>query len=147
MPTLTYRGVDIRRTDRSIFLEVIRGFDDEVDVRGADAIIVGKSGRFELNRVKDVRIVGLEGWVLGIGTTLDARRLSYRTLVDELHAIFDPTLAPGALVATTPYLGIATGTKTIQVRYVNSLWDDPVQGFFRRVSVELECIASPPNWT
>jgi hypothetical protein len=148
MTTLTFDGVDIRRTtDNTIVLDLVGGFDDEAEVRGEDTVIPGKAGRAVRDRVKDRRSIELRGYVQGIGSSLTARRTSYRGLIDELHGIFDPTASPAALVVTAPYMGLTSGTKTINARFLNAIWDDDVLGFFRRVSVELECVDSPPEWT
>lgn len=143
---LHYRTVNIRRADRSIFLQLYLGFDDEPSVRGEDDIVLYAAGRRLRSRWKDVRVIELRGWVQGVGATLAAKRAAYRERIDELHAIFDPTLAPGPLVVTAPYMGLASGTASIDARYLNASWDDPLLGWFRRVSVELECISSPPDW-
>lgn len=144
---LHYRTVNIRRLDRSIFLQVYHGFDDEASVRGVDDVLLYADGRRRRSRWKDVRIIELRGWVQGLGDTLTVRRQAYRARINELHAIFEPDLDPGPLVISAPYMGLVSGTATIQARFLNASWDEPVLGYFRRVSVELECISSPPEWT
>lgn len=143
---LHYRTVSIRRGDRSIFLQIVAGMDEQVEVRGSDDIIPEATGRDVQPRRPDRRVIELQGWVLGVGATIENKRTNYRSRINELHAILDPTLAPGALTVTSPYMGLASGTATIAARYVNAVWDEVIQGYFRRVSVELECVASPPNW-
>lgn len=147
MPNLTYRGVELRRSDDSIFFWISRGFDDEAEVRGEDTVYPRRSGLVEGSRVKSRRIIELSGWVLGSGADETAARAAYRAAIDELHAIFDPTLSPGALVVYAPVMGLASGSKSINARYLGAVWNEWIAGLKRSVVVQLECIASPPEWT
>ena len=144
---LTFRGVDLHRgtyEPNSINLDLVGGFDDEAEVRGDDRIMPEAAGRFEGARQLDRRIITLEGFVRGV-TSLD-----YRSLIDELHTIFDPTLSPGTLVVgggDNDYLGIPSGeTRTTTARYLNAVWGNYTRQRFRTVSVVLESIESPPEW-
>lgn len=147
MAELTYRGTELRRTDGGLYFWITDGFDDEADVRGDDWIAPERAGRVEGNRVKDRRLIELQGYVIGVGANEAAMRTAYRARVDDLHAIFDPTAAPGALVVHSPVMGLASGTKSINARYLNSVWSYGVVTLHAKVSVQLECIDSPPDWT
>ena len=148
MARLTYRSTELNRCDvGSIVLDIVEGFDDEAEVRGNDVLIPTRPGLYPRNRVKNRRIVRLEGFVKGIGGTAEDREESYRGLVDELHAIFDPTLAPAPLTVTAPYL-IPSGTTSLDdVRYVNAVWGPFITRHFRKLSVEMVSIANPPDWS
>lgn len=144
---LTYRAVDLHRgpyTISTIHFDLVLGFDNEAEVRGEDRIMPEAAGRFEGARQLDRRLIELRGFVRGYDP------LTYRELVDELHAIFDPTLSPGTLMVgggTEDYLGIPSGEAfVIEARYLNAVWGDLLRQRYRSVSVQLESIDSPPDW-
>lgn len=147
MARLTYRSVELNRCDEgTIVLDVVDGFDSEAEVRGTDTVVPGRAGQTRRNRVKHRRVVQLAGIVKGVGADQEEREASYRDLVDELHAIFDPSLNPGALVIHAPYL-IPSGTATLSgTRYLNAIWGPFVARHARRLNVEMVSIASPPDW-
>lgn len=153
MADLTFGGTDIReataRTAGGIFLDLVSGFDGVAEVRGSDIVVPGTPGRTPLSRVKDRRLIELRGWVLGGPDTaaLGTRQQDYRANIVTLQTLFDPDDAAKSLVVTAPYLGLAAGTKTITARYLNALWDVVVAGIFCRVSVQLEAVGNPPDWT
>src|SRR5687767_13721371 len=97
---LTYKATDLQASNYTIFLQIVRGLDENADVRGQDTIIPGTAGRTARNRVADVRRIELRGWVAGTGATETAARSSFRTLVKSLQTLFSPTAAAGNLVAT-----------------------------------------------
>lgn len=137
---LTYRTVDLRPSDGTIRLSVVEGLDDEAEVRGDDTVVPNRAGQSAGDRVKDRRAIKLSGRVAA------GDLATYRQIVDLLHTIFDPTLSAGPLVITGPHMGYPPGTTvTIQARFLNSVWG-PVVGPFRKLSVELECITTPPDW-
>lgn len=61
MADLTYGGTNIRRADKTIFFNVILGFDDFPTFRGENVIVPGKDGRTEMTRRKDLWPVLLRG--------------------------------------------------------------------------------------
>jgi hypothetical protein len=148
MARLTYRDTELNRCDdRTIILDIVEGFDDEPETRGKDVVIPGRPGMYPANRIKHRRVVRLRGVVKGVGATPEDREESYRDLVDELHAIFDPTLDPAALTVTAPYLTVS-GSRTLEdVRYVNAVWGPFLSRHARTVDIEMESIANPPDWT
>lgn len=146
MAELTYRGTELRRSDGGLYFWIAQGFDDEAQVRGEDDIIPGLAGRTARNRVKDRRMIELQGYVIGVGADEAAMRAAYRARVDDLHTIFDPTLSPGALVVYSPVMGLASGSKSINARFLNSTWSYGKVTLYAKVSAMLECISSPPDW-
>lgn len=143
---MTYRGTDVQTAN--IFLDLIRGYAEPPEARGADDVVPGATGRSQGTWAKDTRRIILEGWVQGTGATEAAQQQSWRTSTDALMALMDHTLSAGALVITAPYLGLASGSKTIQAKCVNVV-PGPIQAgmTFQRWSFELVSIASPPDWT
>ena len=133
---LTFRGVDIQRGDFGLFLEIVRGLNELPEVRGKDTVIPGLAGRMYRNRVVDRLPVELRGMVVGNGANETAQRSDLRTNMDFTRALFDPTLAPGPLVAT-----LENGaTRTIEARALNLLTQQRVPTMYD-VSVELESVA------
>ena len=141
---LTYRGTDIQTAN--IFLDIVRGYAEPAEVRGGDLTISGKPGRFEVARKKARRQIILEGWVLGTGASLAAKQQSWRTNTDALMALMDRTLASGALVVSSPYMGLAAGSLTASAKCVNLMAGPILSMYFQRWSIELESIADPPDW-
>lgn len=152
MADLTFNSTDIKvstaRTTGGIYLDIVSGYDGVAEARGTDIVIPGRSGRTPLSRVKDRRLIELRGYVNGDPTaaTLALRQQSYRTHVATLQGLIDSDDAAKSLVVTAPYLGLTSGSKTISARYLNSVWDVVVAGFFCRVSVQLEAVGNPPDW-
>ena len=142
MAELTFRGVDLRRADKSVWFWIERGwFDDIPTVRGVDTTVPGRAGRTRRNRKADTRPLLLNGR-LKAATAAD-----FLALVQEMAAIWDPTLNPGSLVAGDQYRGLASGqTATISARTVNIAPDPAQTPFHRKYSWQLESIANPPAW-
>ena len=135
---LTYRGTDIQVLE-GIFLEIVRGLGDVPAVRGVDIVVPARAGRIVRNRVGDYLSIELLGIVGGSGADEAAQRSDFADRRAAMRALFDPTLAPGALVAT---LENAT-TATIAARSLNIVWDQVVPTL-ARVSVEMESV--DPDW-
>lgn len=141
---MTYRGTDVQTAN--IVLDIIRGYAEPAEPRGTDIPIPGKHGRLEMARKKDRRSILLEGYVLGTGASLTAQQQSWRTSTDALMALMDRTLASGALVVTSPYMGLAAGSKSINAKCLNVM-PGPIVGLYhQRWSIELEAIGDPPDW-
>lgn len=141
MAELSYRATDVRRADGSFYLWIARGWVDEpADVRGADGVVALKAGRRVNPRYKDRRVVELRGQLKA------ATAAAMFTLANELRTLFDPTIT-GALVAGDLYRGLGAGqTATLQARTINVVPGDRTTGFHRLYTIELECVASPPEW-
>lgn len=143
---LTYRGTDVQTAN--IFLDLYSGFFEPPLVRGEDDVIPGRPGRDVMAREKDIRRLRLEGWVTGTGATQAARSQSWYAATEALMALLDYTLAPGALVVSSPYLGLPAGSKSIDVRAVGMV-GGPVLSCMsaQRWSIDLECVSNPPDWS
>lgn len=152
MADLTFGGTDIHDVT-GIYLELIGGFDGVAEVRGTDIVIPGRPGMTPLSRVAHRRLIDLRGWVTGSGagfsggsTAAETEREDYRANIVIFQALFAPTDAAKSLVVTAPYLGLASGSKTISARFLNAIWGDPIGDVFRPVSVQLEAVGNPPDW-
>jgi hypothetical protein len=133
---LTFRGTSLMRSDLTVIMRIVRGLGEVMDVRGEDTIIPNATGRTPRDRKKDRLTIELKGHVAGSGATELLQRTSFKTLRAELRTLFDPSLAPGALVAT-----LEDGTTlSIDARAINILYGDDGIPSFREVSVELEAV-------
>lgn len=143
---LTYRTVDIQRPD--LFFDVMSSPYEPAEYRGRDDIALGRPGRVRRNRIADRRIINLRGWTRGIGTTVEERRESWNDAEAEFLALLDPSLAPGALIVLAPYLGLLSGSLSIDVVGLNWIAGDVIGSMsFRLWTVELEAVGNPPDWT
>jgi hypothetical protein len=104
--------------------------------------VPGLAGRVPRNRVKDRRLLEVEGEVMGVGSTEAARLADFESARATLAGLFDPSLAAGALVVTLQ----GGGTATISARTLPETieGDDSLPGY-RRVSYRLE--ATSPDWS
>ena len=145
MSRITYASTELQPTSGKFYFEIVAGWDDEVEVRGADTVVPSAAGRVSRTRVKDRRLIELRGWVTGQGATDDAARQDYASTMATLHSIFSPTASPAALVVHTPVLGVPTGKKrSLNARYLNALSSETFgAGLFRSMSVQLECVDYP----
>ena len=137
---LTYRGSDIQLTG-SIFLEIVRGLNEPIEVRGVDLIVPSRAGQIVRNRVGHRKGIELRGWIRGVGATdEDDDRAAFAATRTTFLALFDPNLDPGALIAT-----LEDGSqKTIDARTLNAIPNQIVPTFVE-MSVELESV--DPDWT
>lgn len=140
MAVLTYKSVELRDIGVQRWFDLTYGIWGGLEVRGEDVVVPGLAGRYPRNRVKDRRVIVLHGYVLA---TSEA---NYKTTMDALETVFDPSLVAGNLVVNSPYL-ISSGTKTISARYVSDTRNDLVSGLVTEFDVTMECIATPPDWT
>jgi hypothetical protein len=133
---LTYRGTSLMRSNLTVLLRIVRGIGEVMEVRGQDTIVANATGRVPRDRKKDRLVIELKGYVMGTGADEAAQRASLVDLRAELRTLFDPTLAPGALVAT-----LEDGTtQSIDARAINILYGDDDTPTLREVSVELEAV-------
>lgn len=102
---LTYKSVDIQ--DDEIFFDLMPGgLFLPASHRGEDDVVPGKAGRYRRNRVPDVRLMDLRGYVKGVGADLEERQQSWRSSMAVLTALLDPDTG-GSLVVIGPYMGLA----------------------------------------
>ena len=135
----TYRGYSLQQIvdgEVRVDIRVVHGLDNGPRVRGVDTVIPSASGRVPRNRVADGRPVELEGFIAGVGTTWEEQLADFRAVVEELRAIFDPTLSPGALVVNLE----DGGTATIDARALEGQpeWGDDNILTYRELGVDLE---------
>lgn len=143
MAELAYDSQDIRqaaaRTSGSgIFFDLVSGYAEKATTRGVDTVIPGADGRVARNRVKDVRRIVLEGYVVGTSAS------DWRSKTDTLMAKMDPSLDNKNLVIDDSYLGVGS-TKTIACRVVNVVGGPITAARFQTWSIELESVA--PDWS
>jgi hypothetical protein len=133
---LTFDGTDIQQNPIGIFLEIVRGLNEGPSVRGTDTVVPGLTGRIARNRIADRWEIELQGYVGGIDTDEDGQRADFRTLVNTIKALFDPTAMPAALVAM-----LEDGSEaTIQARTMpTTVWDQVVPSM-ARISIQLEAV-------
>jgi hypothetical protein len=144
---LTFGSFDCRQTDRSITLDLVEGFWEAPQVRGIDVILVGKTGRYvpPIARVADKRVIRLSGWVLGLGDTQQDRWESLDETMTDLNTAFAGTSA-NTLTVTAPYMGVASGSRSLTARTMNTVIGQINSMAMCRVDIELECVDSPPEW-
>jgi hypothetical protein len=130
---LTYKGTSLMRSNNTVLLRIVRGIGEVMSVRGRDTVIPGATGMTPRNRVKHDLVIELRGMVMGTGADEAAQRASLVTLRAEMRTLFDPSAAPGTLVAT-----LENGsTQDITARAINLMWGDDRISTYRELSVEL----------
>lgn len=139
---MTYRGTELADlTVRRCLFELVGGWRDGLSVRGDDTVIPGASGRIEEARREDLRAIRLHGIVLA---TSEA---NWNTVLGELETAFDVSAAAASLIVTAPFMGLATGTRTISARVESVVTRDLLYGLVTEYDVLLHSVASPPDWT
>jgi hypothetical protein len=142
MAVLTYRATELRDLAvRRCWFGIESGWHDGVEVRGEDWVIPAKAGQTEGARKDHVRVIRLRGLVLGTDEA------NWKAVCAELETIFDPALTSGSLVVTTPYKGLAAGTRTISAKTVNYRTVERVPNHVTEYDVTLHAIGDPPDWT
>lgn len=133
---LTANSVDLCRSDFGIMVTITRGLDEVWEVRGRDTILPGVDGRVPRVRLRDTLAIEAEGWVLGTGSTYANQLDSFRTHVDALRALMDPTQDPYTLTVTLE----DGGTRSIEARPVNILWGNHDRPTYRTCSLKWEAV-------
>lgn len=149
MAELTGGGINLRRSDNSVFFWIARGWLDEpAEVRGEDTTVPGLEGQIVRDRKRHKRTIELRGQIRGTGASEQMAAAAHLALAVELEPIFfDLTAAPWALVAGDGYRGLAAGqTATINVRTVNVTPDARGLAYAKTYVIVLESIDSPPEW-
>lgn len=109
----SYGGTDLHTfvsDERRLTFWVVSGLDDGLELRGVDTIIPGTAGRTERNRVRDRRVIEIQGWVRGTGASPGD---DLRDAMETLRTLFAPTRASASLVVL---LEDAVRTATISCR-------------------------------
>ena len=108
MAVLTYRSVELRNlSTRRCWGDIVSGWRDGAVVKGTNAEVASAAGEVDLPRLDRYREIELSVMVVATSES------NWNTVMGELEAIFDPALAAGDLVVTSPYMGLASGTRTI----------------------------------
>jgi hypothetical protein len=134
---LAFAGYDLQRADLNVMFAITEGLDDLPAVRGSDQVIPFRPGRLALPRLADRRAVVATGWVAG---GQPAPESTYRTYLDGLKAVLDPTRPPDALVATLENGSV----RWIIARPANILGGELVGHEMRPMSIEWEAV--DPYW-
>lgn len=138
---VTYDGTDCQDSDPGLFLEITRGINETIEVRGIDVVVPGLAGQIPRLRIGDSLRIVLSGFVAGAGMDLAAQKADFRSTMLAVRTLFDPTKEPAELA-----LVLEDGsTATISARPLNIVVNDKVQSLFAYVSVELLSVA--PDWT
>lgn len=120
---------------------LVRGLDDSFEVRGRDTIIPGTAGRTSRTRVRDRRVIEIEGFVAGVGASQAIQTDDFRDVMEVLRALFSPTAAAGNLVVlledevrsatiscrplptmTTIYHGDTAATLSVEFEAIGADW-------------------------
>ena len=139
LTSLTFKAVDIQRSNLSLHLDVIQGLNDGLDVRGEDTVIPSASGRIARNRKGDVRHILLAGILQGVGSTEAVRLGSWQDLRDEVEALFDPTDAPGTIVGKAN----DGSWRSITARTTTIVWNPGAFGM-DQLSIAMDSV--DPDW-
>lgn len=126
-------------SERRLTFWVVSGLDDGVEVRGADTVVPGTAGRVERNRVRDRRVVEIQGWVRGTG--LDPG-LDMREAMEDLRALFLPTRDPAVLVVR---LEDAESTASIECRPLPETLATYTDAFAIEMNIRFE--ATGADWS
>jgi len=139
--------LELQAPSSGYYFEIIEGgLDAHPSVRGDDVTIPGKSGRTAMNRVADVRDIVLHGIVFGEASGGTSVSESFRSRMDALLAIFDPTEDPFSLTIHAPLHGLAAGSSaSLNVRFLRFVTRQAGE-HYRYMDIECECIDSPPDW-
>lgn len=117
---LTYRGTSL--SGENYCLDIVQGYWEPSAVRGQERVTPNMEGQPASLYVKDVRTILLEGFIRGVGSTVAERRESYHDTAQTILALMEYDLDPGELLATSPYLGLASGDEaSINARCVNAI--------------------------
>ena len=142
---ISYRGtscVTVVDGHLRICLWLVSGLHSGLSVRGTDTTVPALAGRIARNRVADRRLLEVEGFVQGVGANEALRRSDFETAMQEVSALFDPTLAAGTLEVLLQ----DGSTASIAARTLPETIEGPPEIPSRRaVSFRLEAL--DPDWT
>lgn len=136
---VTFDGISVQDTD-TLFLEIVSGLYDGLDVRGEDVTINYLAGQVPRSRRGHTRRVLLKGFCRGDGSTQDERRLSYRAERENMELLFDVTAMPATLEVTYADLS----SRSITARTLNIIATELVPAEVADVSIEL--LSTDPDW-
>lgn len=134
--SIVANGVDLTRSDGRLLFYVTRGIDDVPEVRGQDVIVPGLGGRIPMNRRLDRLIVEAHGMVMGAGADETAQRVDFRSLIESLRDLMNPSSDPYNVVITVE----DGSTRTITARPLNIVWSDIMIPTYREGSLQWESV-------
>lgn len=137
---LTFDSTDLQPSDRSFVLWIARGLNNVPAVRGQDIVVPHLAGQVVGNRKADKLPIELVGWILANGVTPSIIAGAFRTIVESLKAVFDPTLDPRVLAATLEDGSAAA----INARVTALVIEEKVTSHVASISVAMESI--DPYW-
>lgn len=154
MGDMRIRSLDVQSghpSDASIggiWLDITEGYFEPAEVRGEDDTVPEASGQEPGARIRDQRILTLEGHVRGAGSTAAERSEDWHTRTQQLMAVMQLYDDPGAVEIDGPYLGIPTGsTYALDARVIRVIPGKVRNRMsFQTWSFQLKCIDSPPEW-
>lgn len=128
-----------------IYFDLVKGYHDGDRVKGDDWNVPGSVGRIFFQKVKDSRIIELDGFVRGTGATLNDRQESWRASTDLVKAAMDMSATLATLTLLEPYLGLTDDVELEAVAI--QIMTGPVQSnmTYQRWNVQLE--AFDPAWS
>lgn len=140
---LTFNSHDLQEVGLGIFLEIMSGLHDGLEVRGTDTVVPGAAGRISRNRVRDRRVVQLRGFVTGnAGSSGESGdRSSFRDKWQTLEGWFPLDGSPANLVASLE----DGSTATLSCRTTQLVAGDQPVPSFQLVTIQLESVS--PNWS
>lgn len=139
---LTYDGEDIQDLN-GLFLQIVSGLYDGLDVRGQDVTIPYLAGQVARARRRHTRRIMLKGFVRGAdptATTEQDRQMDYSVKARDVETLFDPARLPADLEVTFP----DTSRAIIACRPLNVIPTPQVIEEF--TSLDIELLSVSPDW-
>ena len=138
----SYAGTDLSTTvggHRRLSFWVVSGLDDGMEVRGEDTIIPGAAGRVARDRIRDRRVIEIQGWVQGTGADPGD---DMRDAMETLRTLFDPTRSSATL---SVLLEDQTRTASISCRPLPETMIEYLDAYAIGMNVRFEAIGN--DWT
>ena len=146
---LFYRGVSLQDDEynrASIWLDLQVGYAEPAEVRGDDYDLPGAVGMVWAPKVRRRRIIELQGFVRGVGTSLEERQQSWRDSTDVLMALMQFDDDPGPVLIVPPYLGLETASWTIDAVAINTM-GGPITGRMTFQPWSIQLLSIVPDWS
>jgi len=137
---LSFRSVDYRGT--GFCLDIVQGIHEPASVRGTDFLAPAREGMYVGNRIRHIRTVLIEGYIRGLGSTLEERQESFHDTTATLAATWDRSLAMGVLAIDDGDYGLPDGeTWSLNARCVDAIGGPLQAGWtFQKWSIKLESL-------
>ena len=122
---LTFDGTDLQTADFGIFLEIVRGLNEQPVARGVDLVVPSRAGRIVRNRVGDALSIELRGYVMGTGAPATAAEtgggVDTTLAADAVAGVVSIVLTSAAGIADNEYLRVGDTGET-EIRRVDPSW-------------------------